>query len=147
MYTSNGGTNWSDQISSTSNSLRSIYFSSATTGWAVGDLGTILKTTSGGITAIVSIGNSIPEHFSLSQNYPNPFNPATRISFDIPKTLFVKLVVYDILGKEIAVLVNKELKTGTYNYDWDASEWASGIYYYKLITGDYTDTKKMILIK
>jgi len=147
MYTSNGGTNWLDQLSNTGNSLRSIYFSSSTTGWAVGDLGTILKTTSGGITAIEPINNSIPEKYSLSQNYPNPFNPSTNIQFDIPKTSAVKLVVYDVLGKEISVLVSEELKAGTYNYIWNASALNSGLYFYKLSADKFTDTRKMVLIK
>ncbi|MBZ0201861.1 MAG: T9SS type A sorting domain-containing protein [Ignavibacteria bacterium] len=153
MYTSDGGTNWSDQISGTSNSLRSIYFTSAATGWAVGDLGTILKTTNGGITAIEPISNNIPENFSLKQNFPNPFNPNTKIRFSIPATplsydgLGVGLYVYDILGSEMVTLVNEQLKPGTYEVEWDGANFASGIYCYKLIAGDYSQTKKMILVK
>jgi len=94
-------------------------------------------------------------NFYLSQNYPNPFNPITNIKFNIPKTSLAKLTVYDVLGKEIAVLVDEELKPGSYNYDWDASAWASGVYYYKLVVGDasaplstgFIETKKMVLIK
>jgi photosystem II stability/assembly factor-like uncharacterized protein len=109
MFTSNGGTNWSDQSSSTSNSLRSIYFVNSLTGWAVGDLGTIVKTSSGGISTLKSLSNIIPKNFELYQNYPNPFNPATVIKFNISKTSNVKLVVYDILGREISILVNEQL--------------------------------------
>ena len=105
------------------------------------------KNPTGNPVGIENIDVKIPNEFSLSQNYPNPFNPTTNIEFNIPKTSFVKLTVYDVLGKEIAVLVNEDLIAGTYKYDWDASEWTSGIYYYQLISGEFTGTKKMALIK
>ncbi len=90
---------------------------------------------------------NIPSRFSLSQNYPNPFNPVTIIKFDIPKEGFVKLAVYDILGRETAVLINREMKAGSYSADWNASGFPSGIYFYRLESADYKETKKMILIK
>jgi hypothetical protein len=93
------------------------------------------------------ISSEIPKEFSLSQNYPNPFNPATNIKFQIPKSEFVNMVEYDILGRELATLVNEELKPGTYEASWDASNYPSGAYFYKLTTADYTETKKMMLIK
>jgi hypothetical protein len=96
---------------------------------------------------INQISLEIPSHFSLSQNYPNPFNPATKIRFDIQKSGFTMLVVYDILGKEIRTLVNGELKPGTYEADWNASNYPSGVYYYKLVAVNYTETRKMLLIK
>ncbi|MBZ0203588.1 MAG: T9SS type A sorting domain-containing protein [Ignavibacteria bacterium] len=89
----------------------------------------------------------IPNSFSLSQNYPNPFNPTTNIKFDIPKSSNVKLVIYDALGREVAVLANEELKAGTYQADWDASEYSSGVYYYKIEAGEFIETKKMIVLK
>ena len=96
--------------------------------------------------------SSVPEKFSLYQNYPNPFNPTTKIRFDIPetvkrKTLNVKLIVYDVLGKEITTLVNEELNTGSYIIDWNASDYPSGVYFYKLETEGYTNVKRMILVK
>jgi D-alanyl-D-alanine carboxypeptidase len=99
------------------------------------------------LTGIVKIGEKIPVKFHLSQNYPNPFNPVTNIKFDLPNATSVKLTVFDILGREVDVLINQYLKPGTYNVDWDASNYPSGVYFYKLITADYTETKKMILIK
>ncbi len=101
---------------------------------------------------IKQIGTEIPKQYSLEQNYPNPFNPKTIIRFDVTsnvksQTSNVKLVVYDALGKEIAVLVNEQLQPGTYEVDFDGSNFASGLYYYKLIAGDFTETKKMVLIK
>jgi hypothetical protein len=98
-------------------------------------------------TGISQTGNETPETYSLSQNYPNPFNPVTNINFSIPKSSFVTLKVYDMLGREIASLVSGELTSGTYKVDFNASEITSGVYFYKIQAGDFTDTKKMILIK
>ena len=104
--------------------------------------------------------SSLPTSFMLFQNYPNPFNPLTTLNFDVPpmhnnnppahpggKGVLVKLVVYDILGREVAVLVNEELSAGSYRIVWDASNYASGLYFYKLITDEFTQTRKMVLIK
>jgi hypothetical protein len=96
---------------------------------------------------IVSNHNEIPERFSLYQNYPNPFNPSTKVRFEIPELRFVKLVIYDILGKEVSTLVNEELKPGSYEVEWSASNYPSGVYFYKLITENFKLTKRMILIK
>ena len=90
---------------------------------------------------------NIPEKFSLFQNYPNPFNPATTIKFDIKNSAFTKLSVFDILGREIQILVNEELKTGSYSLVFDGSEYNSGVYFYRLSSGDFTETKRMLLIK
>jgi photosystem II stability/assembly factor-like uncharacterized protein len=107
----------------------------------------ILHTTNGGGIGIMQISSEIPESFVLFQNYPNPFNPATNIKFQIPKSSFVKLVIYDLLGREITVLVNLELKAGTYQADWNASIYPSGVYFYKLIADEYIETRKMVLVK
>jgi photosystem II stability/assembly factor-like uncharacterized protein len=93
------------------------------------------------------ISPSVPIEFALYNNYPNPFNPSTMIKFDIPVTAFVQLKIYDIQGKEISILVNEQLNAGTYSIDFDGTGLSSGVYYYKLETGNYTETKKMILIK
>jgi hypothetical protein len=89
----------------------------------------------------------VPVQFRLYNNYPNPFNPTTTISFSIPELSLVTLKVYDVLGNEIITLVNEEKPTGSYEVEFDAKELVSGIYFYKLQTGDYTNTKKMILFK
>ncbi len=89
----------------------------------------------------------IADKFSLSQNYPNPFNPVTSIKFQIPAAGFVELKIFDVLGREISTPVNEELNPGTYEIEWDASAYPSGVYYYKLTAGDYIQTKKMVLIK
>jgi uncharacterized delta-60 repeat protein len=98
-------------------------------------------------TGIQNISSEIPDNFSLSQNYPNPFNPSTKIKFDIPKSSFVKLAVYDMLGKKVSSLVYNELKAGTYEYTFDAAEYNSGVYFYKLETDGFVETKKMLYIK
>lgn len=96
---------------------------------------------------IKNITTEIPDGYSLNQNYPNPFNPSTNINFSIPKQTFIRLTVYDILGREIAVLVNSQMNAGTYNTDWNASNASSGIYLYKIETNDFTDVKTMIVLK
>ncbi|NWG28045.1 MAG: TIGR03790 family protein [Ignavibacteriaceae bacterium] len=91
--------------------------------------------------------NQVPNKFELYQNYPNPFNPVTTIKYDIIKSKDVKLAVYDILGREVATLVNEQQQPGSYEVKFDASNVSSGIYFYQLKAGDFIDTKKMILIK
>ncbi|RCK71604.1 MAG: hypothetical protein IGBAC_1575 [Ignavibacteriae bacterium] len=89
----------------------------------------------------------IPSNFVLHQNYPNPFNPNTTIKFEIPKTTHVTLKIYNILGQEVAELVNEEKKPGVYNVNWNASGFPSGTYFYRLKTTDFTYTKKIILLR
>jgi hypothetical protein len=96
---------------------------------------------------ISQISGNIPAKFSLKQNYPNPFNPTTNIKFSLPKSSLVKLVVYDITGREVETLVNENLNAGTFNAAWNAVKYSSGVYFYKLVTGSFIETKKMILIK
>jgi len=100
--------------------------------------------------SVVSVNNNstiIPGAFSLNQNYPNPFNPVTNLEFGISKLGFVSLKVYDMLGKEVAVLVNENLSPGTYRYSFDASELSSGLYFYTLNVGGFSETKRMMLLK
>ena len=85
--------------------------------------------------------------YKLYQNYPNPFNPSTSITFSLPKTSFVTLTIYDLLGKELESLINKELGSGTHVLTWDASPYPSGIYFYKLHAGNFWETKKMLFLK
>jgi hypothetical protein len=99
------------------------------------------------IIGVEPISGNIPGNYELMQNYPNPFNPATTIRFSIPKTGFVSLKVYDVLGNEIAELVNENLNPGSYKVSWNAGGFASGVYFYKLITNDFVSVKKMILVK
>jgi hypothetical protein len=96
---------------------------------------------------IQQAGSIVPERYSLSQNYPNPFNPATVISFDIPASGFVKLAVYDMLGREVSQLVNSNLNAGSYNVDFNAAGLNSGVYFYRLETNGFSDVKKMTVVK
>jgi len=99
------------------------------------------------LVGIQTIGTSIPENYSLEQNYPNPFNPQTNIRFSIPKGEFVEITIFDITGKEIAVVLREPLEAGYYNADFNAVNLASGIYFYKITAGEYSNVKKMVLIK
>jgi hypothetical protein len=98
------------------------------------------------ITGINNTG-SIPEKYSLSQNYPNPFNPVTRINYSIPKSDLVSLKVYDNLGRLVSVLVNEHKNAGSYIVEFNASNLSSGLYYYRLTSGEFTDIKKMMVVK
>jgi photosystem II stability/assembly factor-like uncharacterized protein len=97
-------------------------------------------------TGIVKNNNS-PVEFKLDQNYPNPFNPVTTISFELPRPARVKISVFDIQGKEIEVIVDKNETSGSYRVEWDAAKYSSGIYFYRITAGDFVQTKKMILVK
>jgi hypothetical protein len=99
------------------------------------------------LIGINTINENIPSKYLLNQNYPNPFNPATTIKFSVPVAGHIKLSVYDILGREIEVLANKNISAGSYSVIWDASNYTSGIYFYRLEGSDFTETKKMVLIK
>lgn len=99
------------------------------------------------IININQISTVVPEGFSLSQNYPNPFNPATKINFSLPHKSRVSLKVFDITGKEIALLINEKLNSGTYEYSFNASSFSSGIYFYKLEAENFSETKRMMLLK
>ena len=101
----------------------------------------------GNTIGITSLSSEIPSSFELYQNYPNPFNPATQIKFDIQKAGNVKIAIYDMLGREVELLVNGMMEAGSYNADWNATGFASGVYFYKIEAGDFSAVRKMILIK
>lgn len=92
-------------------------------------------------------GVSVPKRFALDQNYPNPFNPTTAISYQLSAVGFVSLKVYDLLGREVATLVDEVRPAGFYTVRWNASSMPSGVYLYRLQTRDFVQTKKMILLK
>ncbi|RPI18494.1 MAG: T9SS C-terminal target domain-containing protein [Ignavibacteriae bacterium] len=148
LYTSNYGLSWNIQQTGKTTSLKSIFFIDNNTGWAVGSGGVILKSTTGGnLIGIKPISENIPDIFLLSQNYPNPFNPSTTIEFDIPVAGYTKLTVYDLQGRESEILVSEELSAGSYRINFDGNNLSSGIYFYKLETKDFIQTKRMVLIK
>ena len=109
----------------------------------------------GFVMGLENVSSSVPNEIALYQNYPNPFNPSTKIKFLIPlnkgggfsRGLFTRLTIYDLLGREVTTLVTEQLQPGTYEATWDAANYPSGVYYYKLTYGDFSNTKKMVLIK
>ena len=146
IKSTDGGSNWSAIATPGGNSYQSIFFINNLTGWIVGNNGLVAKTTAGGVN-IKPNSNEIHESFKLYQNYPNPFNPLTNIRFDIPKSTHIKIIIYNALGKEVATLVNEKLGAGDYEVDWNGTPYPSGVYFYKLITDEFTNAKKMVLLK
>ena len=119
-------------------------------GLIVGDDGIILSTQNGGVISNVknnNPGDARPTVFELAQNYPNPFNPTTTIRYELRNDGLVRLKVYDVLGTEVATLVNEEKAAGRYEVNFNASALASGVYIYKLQAGSFINSKKMILLK
>lgn len=99
------------------------------------------------VIGITEISSEIPKGYSLNQNYPNPFNPVTNIVFGIPKSGLTTIKIYDILGRVVSSIVDENLKAGTYSVKWNGESFASGIYFYRLETTDYNETRKMVMIK
>ena len=146
------GTTFAEQytgtVGATFQAMHIILSGSILRGWSVSNTGLIAMFDQQFVaTNVTPISNVTPETFSLSQNYPNPFNPTTKISFALPKSGFVSLKVYDILGKEVATLVNSNMSVGSYSFEFNASNLTSGIYFYRLESNGFIDTKKMMLIK
>ncbi|MGH2574646.1 MAG: WD40/YVTN/BNR-like repeat-containing protein, partial [Ignavibacteria bacterium] len=129
IRTTNAGASWLRQEPQTSRILKSVFFTSANTGYVVGDSGLILKTTTGGVIGIEPVSNIIPVRFKLYQNYPNPFNANSKIKVQISKLGYVKLVIYDVVGREVVALVNQDLNPGAYEVDFDGTDYPSGVYY------------------
>ncbi len=109
------------------------------------DSGKVLKI----VDTQTGIGNiaQLPEKFNLKQNYPNPFNPATKINYELPQRILVNLIVYDVTGKEISELVNREQNAGYYEINFNSTGLPSGVYYYRITAGEFTETKKMVILK
>jgi len=148
-YTVNGGANWTNQNTNHEVNYNGIYFTDSLTGWAAGDSGVILKTTTGGVlTGFSNSSSEIPDQCYLSQNYPNPFNPVSKINFGLPRHGQVSLKVYNVLGNEVVTLVNESRPAGSYEVNFDGSNFPSGIYFYDLVVdGKIIDTKRMLLLK
>ncbi|MBE0539508.1 MAG: T9SS type A sorting domain-containing protein [Ignavibacterium sp.] len=103
-----------------------------------------------GISPVLGLedgANILPEDYALYQSYPNPFNPSTTIKYSIPNSDIVNIKVFDILGREVAILLNEYKPAGTYNIEFNASSFASGVYFYQLHSGNFVETKKMVLLK
>jgi photosystem II stability/assembly factor-like uncharacterized protein len=148
IYTSsNDGANFSSAYTAPAGSFYHITKSrSGATIWGVRSNGGISRYGQP-ILGISPVATQSPVDFSLSQNYPNPFNPVTNINFALPKSGLVTLKVYNALGKEVATLVNEVKNAGTYNVDFNGTNLSSGVYFYRLTSGDFSSVKKMMLIK
>jgi photosystem II stability/assembly factor-like uncharacterized protein len=154
--TENGGRTWRAQNSLSNAFIANIYAMNDSVAWLCGAGGKLLHTTNGGdtITAIRQISTILPDDFQLFQNYPNPFNSMCNVQFSMYNAGNVKLVVYDVQGREVQTLVNETLKPGTYVTSFDGSMLNSGVYFYKLVvrhggssTNSFSETKKMLLVK
>ena len=152
ITTTNGGNNWIVQSTGSTVELWSVDFANDSVGYAIGD-NVVLKTTNGGVTFESNISNIVPDKFVLYQNYPNPFNPETKIKFDIPMDSRIRrndkvvLKVFDILGKEVTVLINEIMQPGTYEIKFDGTNFSSGIYFYNIEINNNAEVKSMILLK
>jgi photosystem II stability/assembly factor-like uncharacterized protein len=152
IYKSNGGSppSFSEEYTAPSGTYNHMAMPTGFTGSflsiAVRTAGGISKCTCP-VTGISTISNEIPVEFKLKQNYPNPFNPVTNIEFSIAKSTYAKIAVYDNTGRQVDIIFSGETKPGTYKAVFDAGNYASGIYFYSLQTNEFTQTKKMILVK
>jgi hypothetical protein len=148
----NNGLNWTTMNTTGMSGLTHFDFNKVNNiicGYAISSTGNVFKLADS-ILVLTNLNNNetgIPTEFKLSQNYPNPFNPSTSIKYALPKNSSVKLIVYGLLGNEIKTLVNEKQTAGTYETKFDATTLASGVYYYKLITEGFVETKQMVLIK
>ena len=158
IKTTDGGDSWFRVNSKTNKALTSLSFIDSVHGLFAGDLGTILKTENGIVTSVYNNSDNkefdYPKDFSLSQNYPNPFNPSTTIKYSIPNEgtslmKSVQLKLYDILGREVATLINEKQNPGTYHCTISIINYklSSGVYFYQLRAGNFIETKKMVVIK
>jgi photosystem II stability/assembly factor-like uncharacterized protein len=150
IRTTNSGLNWVLQNLEGNNRINKIFMLDENTGWIIGNNGIVLHTTNGGVTFIEEENNfAQPKQFLLQQNYPNPFNPSTKISWQSPVGSWQTLKVYDILGNEVATLVDEYRNAGSYNVEFRMQnvQLSSGVYFYQLRVGDFVKTKKMVLLK
>jgi len=144
----NDGANWGSLDVPTNYLMQFTKFFDVNNGLAFGQYGVILRTTNGGgLVAVKNIESEIPSAYSLSQNYPNPFNNTSKLKFEIANLGNVKIIVYDVMGREVQTLVNERLQAGTYETTFDGSMLNSGVYFYKIRAGEFTETKRMLLIK
>ena len=147
----NNGTSWTDVSSgltpNTDVNALIVYGTNLYAGTVVDQISVWRRPISEMITSVVGSSIDLPTRFTLSQNHPNPFNPTTIIKYQLPKLSFVTLKVFDVLGNEIANLVNEEKLTGTYEVTWYAQGIPSGVYFYQLRSGNFVETKKMLLLK
>jgi len=142
------GATWTTKTLPVNVRFNAVSFVSGSLGWIAGENGAILKYVGGTLVSVDENQNGIvPQTFALWQNYPNPFNPTTTINYDLPKSARITLKVYNIVGQEVATLVDGQQSAGRYSVQFNASHLASGIYFYRLQSGDFVQTNKMVLVK
>jgi len=114
-----------------------------------GTIGRFVETPDFGrtVVALSAAGSNLPNSYGLSQNYPNPFNPSTTISFSLPEANYVTLDIFNVLGQKVESLVNENMPAGTHEVEWQTGSTASGVYFYRLTAGSFSDTKKMMFLK
>lgn len=151
LYTTDGGNNWIQNfLSINAGRLSRVQFINAFTGFMSGQYGKVFRTdNTGGLTGLINNNKNIPANYILGQNYPNPFNPATTINYSLKENGFVKLEIYDNTGKKSASLVYQFQPAGDYKIIFESGKYnlSSGIYFYKLEVNNFSDVKKMILLK
>ena len=147
IYSLDSGFTWNAIPTPENTIIYDIIFPDSLHGFAVGRDGAILKYKPSVVNSIDNNENYVQKEFNLQQNYPNPFNPSTKISYSIPEDGFVKLNVYNLLGEEIALLVNEQKVAGSYELEFNAENLSSGIYIYSLSTSSYKSSRKMIVIR
>ena len=147
FYTVDGGIDWVRKSFGVQSKNLFIDFINEQKGWILFEDGTLMKTVNSGLTFVKEEELSFAENYLLNQNYPNPFNPSTKISWQSPVSGWQTLKVYDVLGNEVATLVNEYRNAGSYEVNFNASKLSSGVYFYQLKTGDFIQIKKMILLK
>jgi photosystem II stability/assembly factor-like uncharacterized protein len=146
--TVDGGNHWLSQESGVHSSLTSVDFTDSLHGVVVGEDGVVLATKNGGIVTIVErTAASTPTDPGLQQNYPNPFNPSTTINYSLPRSSRVILRIYDVLGREVRTLVDEKQNAGSHNIMFRAGNLPSGVYFYRLEAGTFSETKKLLLLK
>jgi photosystem II stability/assembly factor-like uncharacterized protein len=145
LFTSDRGDTWIEKQTPDSTVIFDLTFADSSTGYAVGENGAILKYKRNITKAEDNI--NLPEKYVLHQNYPNPFNPTTKFKYQIQGLSFVTIKIYDVLGNEIATLVNEEIPAGNYEIDFNANGLTSGVYFYRLSADGFVQTKKMVLLR
>lgn len=141
------GYTWTKQSLTSPNAFLDIQFLTKEVGWVVSTYGFVAATINGGITSAVDDHKIVSPEFNLNQNFPNPFNPSTKISFSLLTSSFVSIIIYNIYGQEIETILKQQLPSGQHNVQWKPLNLASGIYLYKFMAKDFTETKKAMFVK
>jgi hypothetical protein len=147
VFDQSGITGTSQLVTGLSNNTSYYWRVNATNSGGTSEWSSVWNFTTIRTTSVEQVGSDVPKTYALYFNYPNPFNPITTISFDLPVKSYVSLIIFDALGREVVKLINEELLAGKYSKQWDASGLTSGVYFYRIQAGSFSETKKLILLK